>query len=248
MFKQLTTNLTAAGLLASLACGTSAGVVYLEDFNEGSGTRTLSDFGLTGVSNTGTDISSSTGFNSGAVYTSSSLEGDGYASLSGDFVFMDAPALSAITQVRWLDTTADLGYRLALEVGGSWYLSASIATSTAGGFSMDTTANGGNPVPNGDPSAADGPFPGITITDFSSGFSLWSDDPSDGYDTTFTGTLGAAGALPSGNITRIGLLAGSGSNRPDYFEVSGTVVPEPGSLALLGLGGLLIGARRRRNA
>jgi len=44
-----------------------------------------------------------------------------------------------------------------------------------------------------------------------------------------------------------GTIASGGTFRIDDFTVNGNLVPEPGSLALLGLGGLLI-ARRRRSA
>lgn len=41
-------------------------------------------------------------------------------------------------------------------------------------------------------------------------------------------------------------ITGNTSLRMDNFAISGEVIPEPGSLALAGLGGLLIAARRRR--
>lgn len=46
-------------------------------------------------------------------------------------------------------------------------------------------------------------------------------------------------------ITLDGATGGSGNNRFDNITVEGTVIPEPTSLALLGLGGLLIARRRR---
>jgi hypothetical protein len=242
-------NILLLPLSLALSTGlTNAAVVYLEDFNAGTGTRTLADFGLSGVDSSGTSITSSTGFNNGAVYANSSLEGSSYASLSNDWVWMDAPTIASgdLTQVRWLDTAADLDYRLGFEIGGTWYLSGTLTTSSAGGFSMDSTSGGGNPVPNGDPSAVDGPFSGVTVTVFSSGFSAWSGAPAtdtSSWDNTFTGTLGTPGALPSGTITRIGLMAEGTTNRPDYFEV--TAVPEP-SVALLGSLGILALLRRRR--
>jgi hypothetical protein len=42
--------------------------------------------------------------------------------------------------------------------------------------------------------------------------------------------------------------AASGNNRFDNINFSGTVIPEPASLALLGLGSLLIAGRRRQRA
>jgi hypothetical protein len=247
--------LTCALPLAVIAfsCHAGAAVVYLEDFNQGTGNRTLADFGLSGVDAGGTTITTVGSFNNGTVYASTTLEGSSYASLSNDWVWMDAPQLSTVTQVRWLDTAEALGYRVGFEVGGVWYLSSSLSTSTAGGFSFDGTGNGSNPVPNGDGSAVDGPFPGITVTDFSSGFAAWGlgtsttgapVDDTEAWDLT---TLGTAGALPTGTITRIGLMAESGSHRPDYFEVSGTAaIPEPTTTALLGLGGLALILRRRK--
>lgn len=46
-------------------------------------------------------------------------------------------------------------------------------------------------------------------------------------------------------ITFNGASSGSGNNRIDNFQISGTAIPTPGSLALLGLGGLVAGRRRR---
>ncbi len=47
-------------------------------------------------------------------------------------------------------------------------------------------------------------------------------------------------------ITYDGATSSSGNNRWDNFYVEGSLVPEPASLALLGLGGLLIATRRRQ--
>lgn len=66
---------------------------------------------------------------------------------------------------------------------------------------------------------------------------------SDGFDVFNGAQTGLAGSLPAGDITAVGVYsynAGS-SSRFDNF----TVIPEPASLALLGLGGLVMLARRR---
>ena len=74
----------------------------------------------------------------------------------------------------------------------------------------------------------------------------WS--PSGAYQTAFTTTGSAAGAANAGNVIfRMRTLVpspASGTNRIDNVIVSGSMVPAPGAIALLGLAGL-IGRRRR---
>jgi MYXO-CTERM domain-containing protein len=75
-----------------------------------------------------------------------------------------------------------------------------------------------------------------TYTSFQTGFQTYS----------FAGT----GALDNQatiyvRLQLFGATTGAGNNRIDNFQVSGTAVPTPGSLALLGLGGLVAGRRRR---
>lgn len=65
-------------------------------------------------------------------------------------------------------------------------------------------------------------------------------------------TFDVTSGLAANNKFRIeGKNGGGGGNRAAFYDniviFTDDVIPEPGSLALLGLGGLLIGARRRRS-
>jgi MYXO-CTERM domain-containing protein len=233
--------IVATGLLATPAY---SAVVLLEDFND-VGTTTWADIGWTGVNNAGGTITGKSQTNHVSfppgpyMDPTTTIEGNGRLwGHSGTAWFVtDAPALSAIDQIRWLDLNTGKNYRIGLEVGGQWYLSDLLSTSSGGGF---------------DP--GDGAHPGVTLTDFSSGFSLWgvgtasTGAPADDTEAWDLSTLGSSGALPSGTITRIGWMNVSTDMRGDYFEVSGTEVPEPASLAMGLVGLTMIAGRRRRSA
>jgi hypothetical protein len=236
----LATTLAAVALIATPAY---SAVVLLEDFND-VGTTTWADIGWTGVNNAGGTITGKSQTNHVSfppgpyMDPTTTIEGNGRLWGHGGTAWFvtDAPALSAIDQIRWLDVNTGKNYRVGLEVGGQWYLSDLLSTSSGGGF---------------DP--GDGAHPGVTLTDFSSGFSLWgvgtasTGSPADDAEAWDLSTLGSSGALPSGTITRIGWMNVSTDMRGDYFEVSGTPVPEPSSFALLSLaGGMLYLLRRRK--
>ena len=94
----------------------------------------------------------------------------------------------------------------------------------------------------------------VTFTDFD----FASINPNDGFDVTIGGattnfTADAANPfgtllVPAGtNITFTGAGSLTTTNvRINSIEVYIAVIPEPSSLAVLGLGGVLIMARRRR--
>lgn len=69
-------------------------------------------------------------------------------------------------------------------------------------------------------------------------------------NSIYTTTATLSGADNKGSVlvrfqSISGLSAATGSNRIDNVEISGTAVPAPGALALVGLGGLVAGRRRR---
>jgi hypothetical protein len=80
-----------------------------------------------------------------------------------------------------------------------------------------------------------------------SGTSSWNTTT---YQSAFTNTItNIAGAGNQGTIVfrfvNLSTVAAGGTNRIDNISISGTLVPAPGAMALLGVAGLL-GARRRR--
>jgi hypothetical protein len=123
--------------------------------------------------------------------------------------------------------------RLAVEIGGSWYLNTTDYSSTTSVASGDMQANGSNANVVFDPTAAN-----------------WSDfsfTPGSAFTVSDTVTPRVSD-LPTGDITSFGFY----SYNPNDGGFQGTsidsvqVIPEPGTLALLGiaLGALLIFRRR----
>jgi hypothetical protein len=86
---------------------------------------------------------------------------------------------------------------------------------------------------------------GVTFTDFGS---AW-----DGRPTSFflvTRDLSSVDALDNAStvfirITLDGATSAAGNNRFDNVQFNATLIPAPGAAALLGLGGLIAGRRRR---
>jgi|ERR1039458_51683 hypothetical protein len=131
------------------------------------------------------------------------------------------------------------GFRIAVEIGGNWYATAQVFANTTAVGSIGSFPTGAQQQ----------------IFNWTTAASAW--------DTlTFVpGTslvLGSAvgSDLPSAPITAFGLYsdpvtnaAAASTRRWDTFEIDGTAVPEPSSVALvlIGFGGLL-GLRRSRKA
>ena len=50
---------------------------------------------------------------------------------------------------------------------------------------------------------------------------------------------------PSGTVIKVIGVGGAGNNRWDNIQINADAVPAPGSIALVGLAGLVAGRRRR---
>lgn len=118
--------------------------------------------------------------------------------------------------------------QLAVEIGGSWYITTTAYTSPGGNttWTLQTI--------NFDPSAG-----------------AWTNllfDP--GTNTLAAGSV-LATPLPSGNINAIGFynVQNGGKVRIDTFTVNAAAIPEPSALALTGVAviALAVAARRRRH-
>jgi hypothetical protein len=221
------------GLVLALGGAVQADV-YVEDLNfADTANHPFGDAGWTAVRADGTSLTWTTDFANGRTFITRGTDVEGSHRAWGNNVqnwyVTDAPSFASISQVRWLDRGTGVNYRLGLEVGGAWYLSDTVSTSTGGGF---------------DP--GDGAHPGITITGFDD-FLEWTGAPADDA-STWSLTFGPD-TLPAGSITRIGLMNITGAARFDYLEVTGATgtdaVPEPATLALVGLGVLGLVIRRR---
>ena len=128
------------------------------------------------------------------------------------------------------------GFRIAVQIGGSWYASTAVLANTTSVSSAGNFAAGAQKE---------------TFT--------WTTAASAWDNLTFVpGTSLALGStlsssLPSGNITAFGLysdaITGGSTRRVDTPQIDATAVPEPSSVALVLSGvGILMGFRRSRKA
>lgn len=252
-----TTSLTLTLLAAMVVTHpATAGVVYTETFDTAT-TASFTDLGwsvyLANDAGGVTDLSANTTNPANVVPATTTRPAYGFTAprTDTDFSTADGPSVMFTTEPGAIDiatlealsveVNADgsggdpaVG-RLAIRIGSQWYASEATTTSTS----------------NNGP---DGAFVDFSINaGFTDGnnWRLLTATTGGTSQTTTTGEITVAGSVVggtlSGNIDAFGIYAANG-NGGDHFRITNyeiSAIPEPASLALLGLGGVLMLGRRR---
>jgi hypothetical protein len=237
MIRNTTLTLTLAATLMAMTGAAHAATIYEEDFPNPatSGTDPVSIVGWTAYVDDGTDLTNTV--------NSLGVQANGYLFRSGGSI-PNSSAFAAISDAGTIDPTLyqndltisfrhgdtlstssspPMGYRVLVQVGSTIYASDFVNIGSA-------TEN-------------------FVVSD--SVWHVWTGetDLTDGFDPA--NISGTAGNLAAGSLSNIGLLIIDGSSGADRqrvyeFDITGTEIPEPASVAMGLFGMTLIAVRRRR--
>jgi hypothetical protein len=217
-------------VLSALAQSVRAETIYQETFPNSSGSNaTLASVGWFGYAGTTSTVITNDSTKGIVSYLAGEGSDTGFLSVnpsswSGSRALVgtyecSGIALSAYNSLTfsWYQSVAatDVASQLAIEIGTTWYVSSDTFTNTATG--------------SGAAFAAGAVSQSITLSATSTWYVLTTATMSLSTTTTTlptTGTIAGAGLY----------ITGSNSDRIDNFTISGAAVPEPATLALLGVG------------
>lgn len=239
-------------IVATLACtgaigSAQADTIYSETLNNVTTTTALgvNNLGWTATRSDGLDLSTAPAENEIQFFPTSALLASGTANLDERYALIsdaspfDPAAYENDLTISISQNATDVspssaesfGWRILVQVGSAIYASdyvdATYVTDAAAFTTLDFVVSG-------------------TI------WHLWTGETDVTNGFAIASIAGTATTLPAGSISKVGVLAIDGPTNNDRMRlasltITGSVVPEPGSLALMGLGGLLMVQRRRRD-
>ena len=234
MLTASTSTVAATAFAWGLVAGPAQAAIYSETFAPGV-PSSISTFGWSAYRSTGTNYSASTVdpflVNATNIFSSSGTILNTDIAMISDAGTIDPDDYESDLAISFSQSATDQGtlgnisWRVFVQVGSTLYASNPITPTALQETKSVVVSNNVWRVWTGETNLSDG----FVIGNIS----------------------GTADVLPAGSISSIGLLLDDGTDNNDRervfsFSITGTPVPEPGSVAVVGLGGLSLLTRRRR--